>query len=125
MLYLSPPQLFLWLGLSYSLSLLPQTLGATLNNISLNATATAIDGLDAPPESPVCVNNTLHPNWGLSLEVFDFELCQEGVKIVFEGVEGNLYTTYDFYSRQVYPYGPGTAGNEAWPLAQGSGVGEF
>ena len=123
MLYLNPPQLFLWwLGWSYALSLLPQTLGATLNNLSLNATP--IDGFDAPPESAVCVNNTLHPNWGLSLDLFDSVLCQEAVKIVFEGVEANLYTTYDFYSRQVYPYGPGSTGNEVWPLAQGSGVGE-
>ena len=116
-------QLFLCLGLSYSLSPLPRTRGATLIDPSINATLT--NGLDVPPSPAMCINNTVHPNWGLNLDVFDFDVCQEALQIIASKVENKFYISYDFYSRQVYPYGPGTAaGDEAWPLAQGASVGE-
>lgn len=112
-------QLSLLLGLSYSLSALPRTLGAILINSTLDTISG--DSLDKP--SPVCVNNTQHPTWGLTLEAFDFSTCQHTIELIASRLGGNIYKSYDFYSRQVFPSGPGFVGYEAWPLPQGAGAG--
>ena len=125
MLYVNTLKLSSYLGLLYWLSALPRTLGAILINSTLNATI--YDGLDNPPGSNVCVNNTEHPNWGFALHEFDFAVCQHAVGLVTGEIEGKQYIPYDFYSRQVYPAGPTGPGQgvyEQWPLAQGSGTGQ-
>lgn len=107
------------LGFAYSLIALPSSLGVFLINPTFNATSS--DELDKP--SPVCVNNAVHPTWGLTLEQFDFTNCRTAIDFFASKLEGNVYISHDFYSRQVYPSGPGAVGHEAWPLAQGAGAG--
>ncbi len=107
------------LQLSYFLIAPLAALGAVLVNTTLNATPS--DELDTP--SPVCVENTQHPTWGVSLDQFDVSLCQHAVELITSKLAGDLYMSYDFYSRQVYPSGPGPPGHLAWPLAQGAGAG--
>ena len=118
MFYPDMLQLFM-LGLSFSVFVLPRTLGAILINSTLDVAPS--DMFDKP--SPVCVNNTQHPTWGVSLEKFDFNYCRQAIQLVASRLDGNVYTSYDFYSRQVHPSGPGPVGYEAWPLAQGAGAG--
>ena len=67
----------------------------------------------------MCVNNDQHPDWGPSLELFDFNSCQEAVALITKKLENDMYKSYVFYSRKAYP-----AGHEGWPLAQGGGSGE-
>lgn len=115
-------QLSFWLGLWYSFVALPGTRGAILVNSPLNATPS--NGLDVYPDVTTCVNNAQHPTWtGPAPDQFDFDTCQNAVNLFNSHVEGRLYTSYDFYSRQVYPSGPVVVGYEAWPLAQGASSG--
>ena len=115
-------QLSFWLGFLYSSFALPGTRGAILVNSSLNATPG--DGLDLSPDATVCVNNAQHPTWvSPTLDRFDLDTCQTAVDLFMSKVEGKLYNSYDFYSRQVYPSGPVVIGYEAWPLAQGASSG--
>ena len=109
------------LGLYYSLFAMPQTISAILINSTLNAAPS--DPLDNVLPVAVCVNNTQHPMWGVSLELFDFSECRRALAHITAKLEGNYYTSYDFYSRRVYPSGPGPIRGEAWPLAQGAGSG--
>lgn len=109
------------LGLTCSFFALPRTGGAFFINSTLDVAPS--DSLNKP--TPVCVNITEHPDWGPTLDVFDFDICQHAIQLIRPKVEGNIYTSYDFYSRQVYPDGPGPVGYKAWPLAQGAGVGKF
>ena len=109
------------LQLSLSFAVLPGALGAILLDSTFNASLS--DNLDKPPDVTVCVNNTKHPTWGPTLDEFDFNTCQNAVGLIASKLEGKVYNSYDFYSRQVYPSGPGAAGYETWPLAQGAGVG--
>lgn len=112
-------QLSLLLALSYSLSALPRTLGSMVINSTLDTISG--DSLDKP--SPVCVNNTQHPTWGLTLEAFNFSTCQQTIELIASKLDGRIYNSYDFYSRQVFPSGRGSVGYEAWPLPQGAGAG--
>ena len=119
MLYLNMLQLSFWLGLLYSFFALPGTRGAIFVNSSLNANQR--DGLDGPPDVTVCVNDAQYPTWrGSAPDRFDIKACQDAVNLVISLVEGKLYLSYDFYSRQVYPSGLAASGFEAWPLAQGA-----
>ena len=108
------------LQLSFLLTAPHPTLGATFINSTLNAAPSgsveAVFPIYKP--SPVCVDNAQHPTWGLTLEQFDFSLCQRAVELITSRTEGDRYTSYDFFSRQVFPNG-----HEGWPLAQGSGAG--
>ncbi len=115
---LQPP---IWLGLSCSLFALPRALGTTLINSTLNSTLN--DKLDSPSDIAVCVNNTQHPTWGVELDQFDYSTCKHAVGIIASRLGTNLYSSFDFYSRQVYPSGPGGTWYEAWPLAQGASAG--
>ena len=110
-----------WLGLLFLSSELPASLCLTLVNTTLNATPS--DRLDRPPDMTVCVNNIQHQTWGGSLEDFHVGNCRRAVELIAEKVKDRTYTSYDFYSRQVYPSGPGTVGYEAWPLPQGASSG--
>ena len=122
MLYPNMLQLSFWLGVLYSSFALPGTRGAILVNSSLNAPPG--DGLDLSPDATVCVNNAQHPTWvSPTLDRFDLDTCQTAVDLFMSKVEGKLYNSYDFYSRQVYPSGPVVIGYEAWPLAQGASSG--
>ena len=112
-------QLSLWLGLSYCFLALPGSMGATLSLFNSSLNATSYNGLDRP--LTMCVNNTVHPTWGQTLEEFDLDTCERAFDLFAEKVKGRLYTSYDFYSRQVYPYGP--AEIIAWPLVQGASTG--
>ena len=115
-------QLFFWLGFWYFFFALPGTRGAILVNSSFNATPD--DGLDGLPDVTVCVNNTQHPTWvGSVPDQFNLNTCQKTVNLFLEKVEGNLYTSYDFYSRQAFPSGLVVIGHETWPLAQGASSG--
>ena len=122
MLYLNLLQLSFWFGLFYSSLPLPRTLGASLLDLSLNATP--IDGPDRPPDLTVCVDDTHHPTWGLPPDGFDFSTCRQAVELIATRIEDKLYTSYEFYSRQVYPHGPMNPSSDAWPLAQGASAGE-
>ena len=107
------------LRFSYFLIAPLAALGAILINTTLNVAPS--DDLDK--SSPVCVNNTKHSTWGLTLEEFNVSVCQQTVELINSKLAGDLYMSYDFYSRQVYPSGPGSAGHLTWPLAQGAGAG--
>ena len=122
MLYPNMLQLSCWLGFWYSFFALPGTRGAILVNSSLNATTS--DGLDEHADVTVCVNPAQHSAWtDPGEDRFDVNSCQTAIDLFVAKVEGKLYTSYDFYSRQVYPSGPGAVGYEAWPLAQGASSG--
>ena len=122
MLYPNMLRLSFWLGFLYSFFALPGTRGAILVNSSLNATPG--DGLDGPPDLTVCVDNAQYPTWtGPAEDRFDMDTCQTAVDLFLSQVEGKLYTSYDFYSRQVYPSGLVVIGQETWPLAQGASSG--
>ena len=122
MFYPNMLQLSFWLGFLYSFFALPGTRGAIFVNSSLKATPS--DGLDGPSDVTVCVNNAQHPTWrGSASDRFDLENCQIAVDLFLDQVKDNLYTSYDFFSRQVYPSGPAAIGYEAWPLAQGASSG--
>ena len=114
-------QLPFWLALSFSLFALSRALGTILINSTLNVTLS--DQLVRPSDITVCVNNTQHPTWGIELDQFDYRICQDTVRLITSRLGGDLYTSYDFYSRQIYPSGPGTSEHSAWPLAQGAGSG--
>lgn len=114
MLYPNTLQLSFLLGFSYSFLALPSTLGANTINSTLNAASSG--SLDET--SPVCVDITQHSTWGLTLQEFNFAHCQHAVSLITSRLEGDLYTSYDFYSRQAFP-----AGHQGWPLAQGAGAG--
>ena len=112
-----PLSLLQW---SYLLNALHPTLGAKSINSTLNAAPS--DSVEALfpiyKPSPVCVNNTQHPTWGLTLEEFDFSICQHALDLISTKIEGDRYTSYEFFSRQAFPNG-----HVGWPLAQGSGAG--
>ena len=122
MLYMNMLRLSFWLGYLYTFFALPGTRGAILVNSSLNATPG--DGLDGPPDVTVCVDNTQYPTWrGSAEDRFDLDTCQTAVDLFLSQIQGKLYTSYDFYSRQVYPSGLVVIGQETWPLAQGASSG--
>lgn len=106
-------QMYLLLGLFYSFAL-PLALGAIL----INPTLAVNPNGSLNETSPVCVNNTQVSTWGLTLEGFDFSDCQHALELMASRLDGDMYTSYDFYSRQVF-----AAGHEGWPLAQGAGAG--
>ena len=119
MLYLNMLKLF-WLIVSYSFFVLAGTLGAVID-VTLNATSS--DWLYTPTYAAKCVDNTEHPTWGLDLDEFGFSGCQRAVGLLATRLEDKLYSSYDFFSRQVYPHGPGRTGYEAWALGIGAGAG--
>ena len=122
MLYLNMLRMSFWLGFLYSFFVLPGTRGAILVSSSLNATPG--DGLDGPPDVTVCVDNAQYPTWmGPAEDRFDLDTCQIAVDLFLARIEDKLYTSYDFFSRQVYPSGPAAIGYEAWPLPQGASSG--
>lgn len=114
MLHPNMLQLSFWLGLYYSLLALPPTLDAILINSTLNAVPSG--NLDRP--SPVCVKNTQHPTWGMTLEQFDFSTCRHAFELIASRLGDSIYTSFDFYSRLAFP-----TGHDGWPLAQGAGAG--
>ena len=115
-------QLSFWLGFWFTFFALPGTRGAISVNLSLNATPSG--GLDAHSDLIMCVDSAQHPSWaGPAQDRFDLEACQQAVNLIFGRVQGKLYNSYDFFSRQVYPSGPAAIGYEAWPLAQGASSG--
>lgn len=113
-LYPSMLQLSFLLRLSYLVLVLRTTLGLTLINSTLDAAPSG--SLDT--FSPVCIDNARYATWGLTLEQFDFSQCQHALELITSNLEGGIYTSWDFYSRQAFP-----EGHEGWPLAQGAGAG--
>ena len=113
-------QVLFLLVLFYSLFALSRTRGPIFINSTLDAAPG--DELDAP-SPPVCVNNTQHQIWGLALQQFDYSTCRNSLGLMTSRLDGNIYTSYDFFSRRVYPSGTFPPGDEGWPLAQGAGSG--
>ena len=113
MLHLYALQLPFFLGLCYWSNALPPTLDAIFIDSSLNATPSG--SLNASP--PVCVDNKRHSEWGLTLDMFGIAPCRHALDLIIAKLEGDIYTSYDFYSRLAFP-----GGHEGWPLAQGSGT---
>ena len=114
MLHLNILQLPFVLGLCQWSNALPPTLGDVFIDSSLN---------EAPSGSlnaslPVCVDNKRHSNWGSTLDMFGTASCRHAMNLITAKVEGDAYTSYDFYSRLAFP-----GGHEGWPLVQGSGTG--
>ena len=87
---------------------------ATTLNVAPNDSLGAVAPISDP--TPVCVNNIQHPSWGPTLGQFDYNTCREAVELVTKKLESDMYKSFVFYSRQVYPIG-----REGWPLAQGGG----
>ena len=108
-------QLSFFLGLCHWSNALSPTPGAVFIDSSLN---TAPSGsLNA--SLPVCVDNKRHSNWGgLTPDMFGTASCRHAMDLFIAKVEGDVYTSYDFYSRLAFP-----GGHEGWPLVQGSGTG--
>lgn len=109
------------LRLSYLLIAPPPTLGSIVVNSTHNAAQSDSLGAGVPISSPtpVCVNAIQHSNWGPTLEEFDYSSCRHAVELITTNLGRDMYKSYDFYSRQLYP-----AGHEGWPLAQGAVAGE-